>query len=623
MKPIKTMHNPGQDSHTTMLEGMADRLRRDVIAMTTEAGSGHPTSCLSCAEIMSTLFFSEMRWDPDDPAARDVDEFILSKGHAAPILWACLYHAGAINEKLDTLRHLGSTLEGHPTPSNPWIKVATGSLGQGLCAANGMALAKQMDGIDARVFCLLGDGECSEGSVWEAAQFASEKALSNLVAIVDMNGLQQSESAPSHGDTAVLARRFSAFSWKTVEIDGHDVKAVEEALRQARKGGPTAILARTVKGKGVSFLEGKEGFHGKPLTQEQRDAAYKEIPLTDFNLQVIPRRAGSSPISQMKKSFPEIRYELGDSVATRTAFGKALQSLGARLPELVVLDGDVKNSTYTEYFKNDFPERFIEGNIAEQNMVGTALGLAVSGKIPCAATFSAFMTRAYDFIRMAGYSQPKHLILCGSHAGISIGEDGPSQMGLEDLAMFRAVQDATILYPSDAVSAMKLTEQATQTRGIVYLRTTRGKTPVIYNMDEAFPVGGSKTLACSLHDALTIVACGITVHEALKAQLELLKHDIHTRVIDAYSINPLDVLTLQEAARETHNLLVVEDHRMAGGLGDAISAEIGRLGRVYRMGITRMPHSGSSVELLERYHLSSRQIVLKVLAITEQGHTPI
>jgi len=618
------MHNAEQGYQSTLLAATADHLRRDVIAMTTKAGSGHPTSCLSCAEIMSTLFFSEMRWDPADAAARDVDEFILSKGHAAPILWACLYHAGAINEKLDTLRHIGSTLEGHPTPSNPWIKVATGSLGQGLCAANGMALAKRMDGIDARVFCLLGDGECSEGSVWEAAQFAAEKELSNLVAIVDMNGLQQSESAPSHGDTAVLARRFAAFGWHTIEIDGHDISAVQEALHQSREGGPTAILAHTVKGKGVSFLEGKEGFHGKPLTPEQQDAAFKEIPPTDLNMQVVPRRVVTSPMPQPKKpTYAEVKYEVGENVATRTAFGKALQHLGATLPKLVVLDGDVKNSTYTEYFKNDFPERFIEGNIAEQNMVGTALGLAVSGKIPCAATFSAFMTRAYDFIRMAGYSQPEHLVLCGSHAGVSIGEDGPSQMGLEDLAMFRAVQDATILYPCDAVSAMRLTEAAMRTRGIVYLRTTRGKTPVIYNMDETFPVGGSKTVSCSLHDDLTIVACGITVHEALKAQNELLKHDIHARVIDAYSINPLDVFTLQEAARETHNLLVVEDHRMAGGLGDAISAEIGRHGHVYRMGVTRMPHSGSSVELLERYHLSSRQIVLKALAIAKQGHTPI
>ncbi len=609
---------------SAQLEAMANKLRREVISMTTAAGSGHPTSCLSCAEIMSVLFFREMRWDPRDPDARDVDSFVLSKGHAAPILWACLREAGAIDEDLNSLRRIDSTLEGHPTPRNPWVKVATGSLGQGLPAANGIALAKRLDGIEGRVYCLLGDGECSEGAVWEAAQFAAEKGLSNLVAIVDVNGLQQSGPAPSKGNTTVLAKRFQAFGWQALEIDGHDVTAVAEALNQARRGGPTAILARTVKGKGVSFLEGKEGHHGKALSAGERDAALDEIPLTKEHLAVEPRRVPARHRPPAAEFQPiAVNYRKGEEVATRRAFGEALQALGDALPDLVVLDGDVKNSTYTELFKANYPERFFDANIAEQNMIGTALGLGVSGKIPVAATFSAFMSRAYDFIRMASHTRPPHLVLCGSHAGISIGEDGPSQMGLEDLAMFRAVEGTTILYPSDAVSAARLTEQAMLTPGIVYLRTTRSKTPVIYGNDEAFPVGGSKTLTCALHDALTIVACGITVHEALAAHKELLLRGIRSRVIDAYSVNPLDVATLEQAARETGHLLVVEDHNKSGGLGDAVSAQIGRLGLVYRMGITTEPRSGKPEELMERHHISRGQIILKALSIVEQGHLAV
>lgn len=606
------------------LEAMANTLRREVIVMTTEAGSGHPTSCLSCAEIMSVLFFREMRWDPSDPDARDVDSFILSKGHAAPILWAALHEAGAIDEDPNTLRRIDSTLEGHPTPRNPWVKVATGSLGQGLPAANGMALARRLDGIEGRVFCLLGDGECSEGSVWEAAQFAAEKGLSNLVAIVDVNGLQQSGPAPGRGDTAVLAQRFRAFGWHTLEVDGHDVMAVAGALNQARRTGPTAILARTLKGKGVSFLESREGHHGKPLSPGERDAALAEIPQTTEQLTVEPRRVPARQRPPARAFHPiAVDYRPGDAVATRLAFGQALQALGDVLPELVVLDGDVKNSTYTELFKESFPERFFEGNIAEQNMVGTALGLGVSGRIPVAATFSAFMSRAYDFFRMASHTRPPHLVLCGSHAGVSIGEDGPSQMGLEDLAMFRAVEGTTILYPSDAVSAARLTEQAVLTPGIVYLRTTRARTPVIYGNDEAFPVGGSKTLTCAIHDAITIVAAGITVHEALAAYHELKARGLNARVIDAYSVNPLDVATLEEAARDTGHLLVVEDHNMNGGLGDAVSARIGRLAQVFRMGITLEPRSGKPEELLERHHISRKDIVLKVLSIVGHGHLEV
>jgi transketolase len=598
------------------LKDIADRLRAAVIRMTTVAGSGHPTSALSSAEIMAVLFFDEMRWDPADPAARDVDRFILSKGHAAPVLWAALHEAGAIDEDLSGLRRIDSSLEGHPTPANPWVQVATGSLGQGLAAANGMALADRMEGIDARVYCLMGDGECSEGAVWEAAQFASLHGLSSLVAIVDVNGLEQSGPAPCGSDTSILAGRFRAFGWRTLEVDGHDVAALQAVLRQARDAGPCAILARTIKGKGVSFLEGARGWHGKALSEQQSGRALAEIGEPSVDRRVEARHVGRRQRSgaPVYTSF-SLDYRRGDQVATRAAFGDALLALGSRLPELVVLDGDVKNSTKTEGFAEAFPERFFEAHIAEQNMVGAALGLAVSGKLPVAATFAAFLSRAFDFIRMAGHTRPPHLVLCGSHAGVSVGEDGPSQMGLEDLAMFRAVDGCTVLCPSDAVSAARLTELAVLTDGIVYLRTTRGETPVLYDPTETFEVGGSKVLVSSAADRVTLVAAGVTVPIALEAQQVLAGRGLNARVVDAYSVEPLDVKTLEAAARETGTLLVIEDHNRHGGLGEAVSSQIGRLGRVFRMGITGEPHSGSPRELFERHHISTDAVVREASAV--------
>jgi transketolase len=545
-----------------------------------------------------------------------MDRFLLSKGHAAPVLWAALHEAGAIDTDPLSLRRLDSDLEGHPTPENPWVPVATGSLGQGLSVANGMALADRLDGIEARIFCLLGDGECSEGSVWEAAQFAADQGLERVVAIVDANGLEQSGPAPYGHDTSVLAGRFRAFGWQALEIDGHDLAAVTEALEQARAGGPTAILARTRKGKGVSFLEGKEGWHGKALDEAERDRALAEIGAPPTRVRVEPRRVVARRVEVTAGPAPiPVHYARGEEVATRTAFGNALQKLGARLPELVVLDGDVKNSTKTELFAGAFPERFVEAQIAEQNMLGAALGLAVSGKRACVATFAAFLTRAHDFIRMAAHTRPVHLLICGSHAGVSIGPDGPSQMGLEDLAMFRALDGTTVLYPCDAVSAERLTEAGLEHPGIVYLRTTRGKTPVLYDPSESFPVGGSKTLAESLQDRLTLVAAGITVHTALEAHERLLGQGLRTRVIDAYSVKPLDVDTLQRAARETGTLLVVEDHNRNGGLGEAVAAQVGRVGRVFQLGVSGEPHSATPEELLERHRLSSRAIEREALAV--------
>ncbi|BBL76278.1 transketolase [Methylomagnum ishizawai] len=598
------------------LRTMARKLRREVIAMTTAAGSGHPTSCLSCAEIVTALFFREMRWNPQNPQAPAVDRFILSKGHAAPILWAALREAGATDEDLLSLRTLDSSFEGHPTPRNPWVQVATGSLGQGLPAANGMALANRLDGIPAKVYCLLGDGECSEGSVWEAAQFAALHQLSDLVAIVDINGLGQSEAAPYGRDTSVLAGRFRAFGWKTLEIDGHNLEAVLDALYAAGKGGPTAILARTVKGKGVSFLEGEQGWHGKALSPKEMARAFDELGQADMRLRVDPKQVGghepphptASALSRLA-----VDYRLGEKIATRQAFGDALKHLGGLMPDLVVLDGDVKNSTHTEGFAQNFPKRFFQGYIAEQNLAGTALGLAARGKIPVFATFAAFLSRAYDFIRMAAHSQPPHLVFCGSHAGVSVGEDGASQMGLEDLALFRALPDSTVLYPCDAVSAARLTEQAVTTPGLVYLRTTRGATPVIYPADETFPVGGSKTLRQSDQDRCTVVAAGITVHEALKAQAALLPQGVNIRVIDAYSIKPLDSAVLKQAARETGFIVTVEDHWPEGGLGEAVAAVLAGAAQVHSLAVGQEPHSGKPQELLEFEGISARAIERKVL----------
>lgn len=607
---------------TEPLKTMARKLRRESIAMTTEAGSGHPTSSLSCADLVAALFFRQMRWDPADPEARNVDTFILSKGHASPILWAALHEAGASDEDLLSLRRLGSSFEGHPTPANPWIRVATGSLGQGLPAANGIALANRLDGIPAKVYCLLGDGECSEGSVWEAAQFASLNRLSDLVAIVDVNALEQSAPTPYGHDTGVFARRFQAFGWKTFEIDGHDMGAILAALYEAGKSGPSAIIARTVKGKGVSFLEGESGWHGKALSREEMERALKELGEADARLEVQPRRVGRyEPAASNPESAPrlELRYRPGEKIATRKAFGEALERLGGARPQLVVLDGDVKNSTYTEHFAKAYPKRFFQGYIAEQNLAGTALGLAASGKVPVFATFAAFLGRAYDFIRMAGHSRPPHLVFCGSHAGVSIGEDGPSQMGLEDLALFRALPGSTVLYPSDAVSAARLTEKAVVTPGIVYLRTTRPGTPVIYGNDDEFPVGGSKILRASERDFCTLVAAGVTVHEALAAHASLEKQGIAVRVIDAYSVKPLDSAALHRAASETRALVVAEDHWIDGGLGDAVASAVSGTVPVHRLAVHKPPHSGTEAQLLDLEGISAGAIERKVRELWALG----
>ena len=597
------------------LHRMAQKLRRHSLESTAEAGSGHPTSCMSCADIMSVLFFDEMRFDPSDPSGADADVFVLSKGHAAPILWAALKEAGAIQDDLLSLRRFDSPLEGHPTPRCPWVRVATGSLGQGLSAAAGMAWARKLDGTPARVYALLGDGEAAEGSVWEAAQFASFNRLDNVCAVLDVNRLGQSGPTMYQHDTAVYEARFRGFGWDVAVVDGHDVAALRRAFAKARgtSGRPFAIVAKTLKGKGVSFVEDKDGWHGKPVKKgEELQKAVAELGDTSVTIPVEARRY--PPVAARATGDLTLKpsYALGQEVATREAYGTALAKLARTSPAVVAIDGDTKNSTFSEKLKEAAPRQFAEGYIAEQNMVGAALGMATEGLIPFASTFACFLTRAYDFIRMAAYSRPRHLVLCGSHAGVSIGEDGPSQMALEDLAMMRAITGSTILYPSDAVSAERIVEAAARTPGLVYIRTSRPKTPVLYANEEYFPVGQSKTLRASAKDAVTVVGAGVTLHEALKAHEALAKSGIAVRVIDLYSVKPVDVETLRKAATETKAIVTVEDHSVCGGLGEAVMAAVGNRAPVVLLGVSTVPRSGKPAELMRHHGIDAEAIVAAV-----------
>jgi transketolase len=591
---------------------MAQKLRRHSIVSTTEAGSGHPTTCMSCADIMSVLFFDEMRFDPRDPSGTDADVFVLSKGHAAPILWAALKEAGAIQEDLNSLRRYDSTLEGHPTPRNPWVRVASGSLGQGLSAAAGMAWARKLEATAGRVYCLLGDGEIAEGSVWEAVQFASHYQLDNLCAVLDINRLGQSGPTMHQHDLGAYERPLRAFGWDVEVVDGHDVAAVRAAFGKAREtsGRPFAIVARTFKGRGVSFLEDKEGWHGKPLKKgDEVEKALAELGDTNVSLRVEPRRYKA--VTERAPVEPALTpsYQLGQEVATREAYGAALAKLARHCPQVVATDGDTKNSTFSEKLKDVAPERFLEAYIAEQNMVGTALGIATEGLIPFASTFACFLSRAYDHIRMAVYSRPRHLVLCGSHAGVSIGEDGPSQMGLEDLAMFRALVASTVLYPSDAVSAERLVEAAARTPGVVYIRTTRPKAKVLYGNEEPFPVGGSKVLRSTEKDAVTLIGAGVTLHEALSAHEELARQGVAARVIDLYSVKPIDEQTLLRAAEQTRGIVTVEDHSVHGGIGEAVAAVVCGRTRVERLGVREISRSGKPAELMAAHGIDAAAIV--------------
>jgi transketolase len=591
----------------------ANILRLHSVRSTTKARSGHPTSCLSSAEIVATLFFSVMNIDPNRMDYLDNDEFVLSKGHAAPILYAALAEIGVIpREKIMTLREFSSELEGHPVPRVKGIRVATGSLGQGLSIGLGMAYAKRLLGINRRVFILLGDGEVAEGSVWEALNLAGKLNLSNLVAILDMNRLGQSEPTMFQWDWQAYAERVKAFGWNVTVCDGHNVNDLIRAFEEAKKSNkPFFIIAKTVKGKGVSFLENVEGRHGTALSEEELKRAEGEILRNiSENVSFQPSNfiEAKIPVGSRGKYSITTNYKIGEMVATREAFGRALVKLGEQNERMVVLDGDVKNSTFTIYFFNRFPERSLQCYIAEQNMVGAAVGLQTHGFDVFLSSFACFLSRAYDQIRMASYSRA-NLKIAGSHAGVSIGEDGPSQMGLEDLALFRALFGSVVLYPCDAVSSEKLTCAMANYEGISYIRTTRPRTPVIYNNDEEFHIGGSKVLRYSKNDEVTVVAGGITVHEALKAYEKLRAEGIKIRVIDCYSVKPLDAETLIRAFEETKHIITVEDHYPEGGIGEAV-ASLGL--KPHILAIRRMPHSGKPEELMAEQEIDAAGIIRKV-----------
>jgi transketolase len=604
------------------LEKLAKLVRYYIITATTKAGSGHPTSSLSAVELTTGLMFGGFfLYDPDRPALPNNDRFVLSKGHASPLLYALWAVAGQVTEEeLLQYRVFGSPLEGHPTPHFRYVDAATGSLGQGLSIGVGMALnAKYLDKLPYRTYVLIGDSEMAEGSNWEAMQIAAHYKLDNLVSILDVNRLGQRGETMYGWDVEAYAERSCAFGWEAVVIDGHNFDEVLPAFRKAAevKGKPVMIVARTIKGKGAPAVENKNGWHGKPLTEEDAHVALGLLEPLDKSLRgVMTRPEDLAPVRRARRAVPEPAYKPGEAVATRKAYGNALARLYPAFPDMVVLDGEVSNSTYAEIVHEAFPERYFEMYIAEQNMVGTAVGLSCRGKIPFVSTFAAFFTRAFDQIRMSGYSNV-NMKFAGSHAGVSIGEDGPSQMGLEDIAMFRNVIDSVVLYPSDAVSTEKLVEQAAGMSGIVYLRTTRGATPVIYDPSETFEIGGNKVLKSSAGDLIAVVAAGVTLFEALDAYEELKKEGTSVKVIDLYCIKPIDASRLKEALAAVKVVVTVEDHHPEGGLGEAVrSALAGDAIMVHSLAVRRIPRSGHAAELLDYEEISKAAIIKKVKELT-------
>jgi transketolase len=618
-----------ESAQISHLQAIARLIRYYCLNSTSAAHSGHLTSSLSAADLMAGLLFGgTFRFDPLHPHHPNNDRLIFSKGHASPLFYALWTAAGCIDEKeLMTFRHFGSRLEGHPTPRFPYAEAATGSLGQGLGIGLGMALnASRLDRLPYRTYVLLGDSEMAEGSQWEAIQLAAHYRASNLVGIIDVNRLGQSRATMLGHDTAAYARRVAAFDWETIVIDGHDFPQILDAFRRAEaaKDRPVMIVAHTLKGKGISFLENKEGWHGKALDDDQWKRALGELSNLDRAVQAkITPPETRQPADVEPRPAPAVKYELGKSVATRKAYGAALKRLAAKYPQLVSLDGEVSNSTMSELFAEEHRDRYFEMFIAEQNMVEVALGLGLRGKLPFVSTFAAFLTRAFDQIRMSQYSRA-NLKFVGSHAGVSIGEDGPSQMGLEDIALFRSILNSTVLHPCDAVSTEKLVEAAIHREGIVYLRTLRQGTPVIYDNTETFPIGSSKVLRQSDRDAITLVGCGTTLHEALEAHQQLQREGIPARVIDAYSIKPIDAATLRAAADATGALITIEDHYPAGGLGEAVLAALAdHPTPVVMMAVRKIPLSGSPEDQLKYQDLSASAIVTTVKQTLAMGKKPI
>jgi transketolase len=578
---------------------LGQQLRADAVRASAKAGSGHPTSSMSAADLAAVLLAAHFRYDYDAPRSPANDRLVFSKGHASPLVYGLFRAAGVLSEEeFGTYRQFGSRLEGHPTPALPWVDVATGSLGQGLPIGVGMALAgKQLDRLPFRVWVICGDSEMAEGSMWEAAEHTAFYELDNLTAIIDVNRLGQRGETMHGWDLASYSDRLRAFGWNAIEIDGHDVEQIHAAYEEAERttGKPTAIVAKTIKGKGYSKLEDKGGWHGKASSPEDAEEALAELGGVRNIVVSVPKPDHGEPhrFEPTPAAWPA--YELGSEVATRKAYGDALAALGGERRDVVALDGEVSNSTYSEIFRDAHPDRFFEMYIAEQQMVAAAVGMQVLGWKPFVSTFAAFMSRAYDFVRMAAISRA-NLMLCGSHAGVSIGEDGPSQMALEDLAEFRAINGSTVLYPCDGNQTAKLVRTMAALDGISYLRTTRANTPVLYAANEEFPVGGSKTLREG--DDVAIVAAGITLHEALAAAETLAADGIEARVIDLYSVKPVDDATLQSISSP---IVTVEDHWPEGGLGDAVLgalADQDERPRVVKLAVSDLPHSGKPAELL-------------------------
>lgn len=609
------------------LHNLATQLRMDSIEATTAAGSGHPTSSMSAADLLAVLFFEVMRLDPSHPEDPANDRFVLSKGHAAPVLYSVWAELGLFpREHLLTLRKLDSNLEGHPTPVLPFVAVPTGSLGQGLPVGLGMALQARLAGAAYRTYVLMGDGETAEGSVWEAAKVASFYNVDNLCAIVDVNRLGQSQPTMLQHDMDVYRRRWDAFGWNALVLDGHDIAQIRSAFTAAAQsvGKPTVLLARTLKGKGVAFIEDKNGWHGKALKAgEETNSALAELrsslrPLSNGTAKPWPRKPAPAPAPAAAPAgaAPAPSYKLGQQVATREAFGQALAAFGQLDARLVAIDGDVENSTFTQDFQKLQPERFFEGYIAEQNMTGMAMGFATTGRIPFVSTFACFLTRAADFIRLAGLAQA-NVKFVGTHAGISIGEDGGSQMGLEDLSLFRALPHSVVLYPTDAVSTWRAIELVAAEKGLCYVRTGRPKAEVIYPNNEPFALGKCKILRQSGKDRVTVVAAGVTLTEALAAHQKLQAEGVAIRVIDLFSVRPIDRDALLASARATNNTLItVEDHYAAGGLGDAVSEAVAPEGvRVHRLAVAGVPRSGKPEELLHRYGIDAEAIVAAVKSL--------
>ena len=605
------------------LKKIAKIIRYYIIASTTKAGSGHPTSSLSAVELMATLVFGGFfKYEIDNPDFAGNDRLIFSKGHASPLLYALWAMAGAIPlESLMTLRNFDSNLEGHPTARFKYAEAATGSLGQGLSIGFGMALnSRYLDKIHYNTFVLLGDSEMSEGSQWEAMQLASFYKLDNLIGIIDVNRLGQTGQTIYGRDLESYEKKISSFGWETAVIDGHEIKDIIHAYRRIGqvKEKPLMIIAGTVKGKGVSFVEDKNGWHGKSLSETEFKQALEELGVIDSNVSSIIQKPEKTTSS--KKTAPlkiGLTGKIGlpeDKVSTRKAYGIALVNIFEKFPQMVVLDSEVSNSTYAEIFKKAFPQSFFEMFVAEQNMAGAALGLSLRGKIPFISTFAAFFTRAFDQIRMSQYSG-SNIKFCGSHAGVSIGPDGASQMGLEDMAMFRTLLNCVVFYPSDGISTMALVEKAAACHGNVYIRTTRMDTPILYKDNDSFDIGGSKTLKESKQDTVTVCAAGITVHEAIGAYEELRNENIYIKILDMYSIKPIDKNTIVNASKKSMAIITVEDHFAEGGLGEAVAAIGQNNCPVHIMAVKKMPKSGSAGQLLDYEDISKDAIVKKVKSI--------